>query len=89
MRGILATLNLFIPRAALCITIAAITLLNRHDVASAKIFVLAYYFNVLSQTIGGMFVKGFAEISEFFTATKRLEVIFSQGEIAPVSRKVW
>lgn len=43
------------------------------------------YFNILSQTLSAMFVRGISEIAELFVAIKRLEEFMRNEEFVPVS----
>lgn len=43
------------------------------------------YFNILSQTMSAMFVRGISEVAELFVAIKRLEEFMMNEEFVPGS----
>ncbi|XP_036143538.1 multidrug resistance-associated protein 4 [Monomorium pharaonis] len=72
LRGIYMTFNLFTTRMALYCTLIAM-LMFRDDLTIEKIFIVSSYFNILAQTMTGMFVRGIAELAECMVAIRRLQ----------------
>lgn len=72
IRGIYMTFGLFTTRMALYCTLIAMIMFG-FELPADKVFVLSSYFNILSQTMSGMFVRGVAEISECLVAVRRLQ----------------
>ncbi|XP_020296904.1 multidrug resistance-associated protein 4-like isoform X2 [Pseudomyrmex gracilis] len=72
IRGIYMTFNLFTTRMALYSTLITMLLFN-DDITADKIFVVSSYFNILSHTLTGMFVRGYAELNECMVAIRRLQ----------------
>ncbi|KAI4502295.1 hypothetical protein M0802_002207 [Mischocyttarus mexicanus] len=72
IRGIYMTFNLFTTRMALYCTLISMILL-RNELTAEKVFVFTSFFNILAQTMSGMFVRGFAEIAECLVVVKRLQ----------------
>ncbi|KAJ8979911.1 hypothetical protein NQ317_005347 [Molorchus minor] len=52
---------------------------------SSYVFVLMSYFNILSQTMSTMFVRGISEIAELFVAIRRLREFMLNEEFQPVA----
>ncbi|XP_014611630.1 PREDICTED: multidrug resistance-associated protein 4 [Polistes canadensis] len=72
IRGIYMTFNLFTTRMALYCTLVSMILLH-NELTAEKVFVFSSYFNILAQTMSGMFVRGFAEIAECLVVVRRLQ----------------
>ncbi|XP_043529381.1 ATP-binding cassette sub-family C member 4-like [Frieseomelitta varia] len=72
IRGIYMTFNLFTTRMALFCTLISILLFG-NELSADKVFVISSYFNILAQTMSGLFVRGFAEIAECMVAVRRLQ----------------
>ena len=89
VRALYMTFLLFTTRMALFSTMMAMVLLGDKLTAS-KVFVVAMYFNILSQTLSAMFVRGIAEIAEALVAMKRLqrflELNEKEGELSKVKK---
>ncbi|KAJ8957037.1 hypothetical protein NQ314_006614 [Rhamnusium bicolor] len=83
VRGLFMTFNLFTARVALFCSLLTMALTNQ-KITAAKVFVLVAYFNVLSQTISSMFVRGVSEIAELFVTISRLEGFMMNHEFEPV-----
>ncbi|XP_014208436.1 probable multidrug resistance-associated protein lethal(2)03659 [Copidosoma floridanum] len=86
IRGIYMTFNIFTTRLALWCSLMVMLLLG-DTLTAAKVFVFTSYFGMLSHTMTGMFVRGFAEISECSVVIKRLENFlmfdeFKSGNVA-------
>lgn len=74
VRGLYMTFLLFTTRMALFCTMLSIVLLYGSDqLTAAKVFVISAYFNIVSQTMSQMFVRGVAEIAETMVAFRRLQ----------------
>ncbi|XP_018575091.1 multidrug resistance-associated protein 4-like [Anoplophora glabripennis] len=84
IRAVFMTFNLFTTRVALFCTLLTIALTDQ-PITAAKVFVLMTYFNVLSQTMSTMFVRGISEIAELFVAIKRLQEFMMNEEFVPIS----
>lgn len=72
IRGIYMTFNLFTTRMALYCTLISM-IMFRNELTAEKVFVFSSYFNILAQTMSGMFVRGFAEIAECLVVVRRLQ----------------
>ncbi|KAL3283454.1 hypothetical protein HHI36_006598 [Cryptolaemus montrouzieri] len=79
VRGLFMTFNLFTTRAALFCTLMALALTDQ-PITASKVFVLMSYYNVLSQTMSTVFVRGISEVAELFVAVKRLEQFMVNDE---------
>ncbi|EZA62696.1 putative multidrug resistance-associated protein, partial [Ooceraea biroi] len=79
IRGIYMTFNLFTTRMALYCTFISMLLLGE-EVTADKIFVVSSYFNILAQTMTGMFVRGFAELAECNVGIRRLQHFLQHEE---------
>lgn len=83
IRALYMTFALFTTRMALFCTMLSLVLLYRHgEITAARIFVVSSYFNVLSQMMSQMFVRGIAEIAEALVAIKRLQNFLNYQEKA-------
>lgn len=71
VRGLYMTFLLFTTRMALFCTMLTMAL-THEPITAARIFVVSAYFNILSQTMSQMFVRGVAEIAEVLVALRRL-----------------
>ncbi|XP_039296147.1 probable multidrug resistance-associated protein lethal(2)03659 [Nilaparvata lugens] len=79
LRGVYMTFNMTTTRFALFITLLAWTL-SGGELSSDRVFVVAAYFGTLTQTFSGMFVRGFAEISESRVSVRRLQNFMLRSE---------
>lgn len=79
IRGIYMTFNLFTTRVALYCTMLAMLYVGENLTAD-KVFVFSSFFGILSFTMSGMFVRGFAEIAECLVAIKRLQTFLTFDE---------
>ncbi|XP_046392253.1 probable multidrug resistance-associated protein lethal(2)03659 [Ischnura elegans] len=80
IRGLYMTFNLFTTRMALFCAIA--TFVSFGNIASAeKVFVISSYFNLLSHTMSGFFVRGIAEFAEARVSIRRLQKFMMLEEI--------
>lgn len=79
VRGLYMTFLLFTTRVALFCTMLTMALTDKKITAS-KIFVVTAYFNILSQTMSQMFVRGVAEIAEVLVALGRLRAFLVYEE---------
>lgn len=72
VRALFMTFNLFTTRAAMFSTLLTMALMDQ-PITAAKVFVFMSYFNILSQTMSSMFVRGISEVAELLVAIKRLQ----------------
>lgn len=72
VRGLFMTFNLFTTRVALFCTLLTMVLTDQ-PITATNVFVFMVYFNILSQTMSSMFVRGISEVAELFVAIKRLQ----------------
>lgn len=79
IRALFMTLGMLTTRLALFSTLLTIALTGG-DVTAAKVFVLMSYFNLLSQTLTGIFTRGLTEIAELFVSLKRLQQFLANEE---------
>ncbi|XP_018561045.1 multidrug resistance-associated protein 4 [Anoplophora glabripennis] len=84
VRALYMTFNLFTTRVALFCTLLTMALTDQ-QITAAKVFVFMTYFNILSQTMSAMFVRGISELAELFVTIKRLEEFMKNEEFVPVS----
>jgi len=91
IRGIYMTFGLFTTRMALYCTLITMMIFGE-EVTADKIFVVSSYFNILSHTLTGMFVRGFAELAECNVGIRRLQHFLQheefQGNNIIVSQKL-
>lgn len=87
IRGIYMTFNLFTTRMALYCTLVSILLFG-NELTIDKVFVVSSYFNILAQTMTGMFVRGFAELAECMVAIRRLQsfLMFNEFQDSNISK---
>lgn len=85
IRAIFMTFNLFTTRVALFCTLVTMAL-SGQNITAARVFVFMSYFNILSQTMSAMFVRGISEIAELFVAIKRLQEFMLNDEFAESNR---
>ncbi|KAF4514173.1 UNVERIFIED_CONTAM: hypothetical protein B566_EDAN019295, partial [Ephemera danica] len=79
IRAIYMTFNLFTTRMALFCTLLAYAL-HGNRLTAEKVFVVSAYFNILSFTMTGVFVRGVQEIAEALASTKRIQTFLLRGE---------
>lgn len=87
IRGIYMTFNLFTTRMALYCTLVTILMFG-NELTVDKVFVVSSYFNILAQTMTGMFVRGFAELAECMVAIRRLQgfLVFDEFQGSNISK---
>lgn len=87
IRGIYMTFNLFTTRMALYCTLVTMLMFG-NELTADKVFVVSSYFNILAQTMTGMFVRGFAELAECMVAIRRLQgfLIFEEFQGTNISK---
>ncbi|KAG4076114.1 hypothetical protein HA402_011460 [Bradysia odoriphaga] len=74
VRCLYMTFALFTTRMAIFCTMLSISLLyGSENITATKIFVISAYFQLITQTLSQMFVRGVAEIAEAFVSVKRLQ----------------
>ncbi|KAJ8687082.1 hypothetical protein QAD02_022876 [Eretmocerus hayati] len=79
IRAIYMTFNLFTTRAALYCTLMAMLYFGE-EITADKVFVFSSFFNILTHTMTGMFVRGFAETAECMVAVRRLQTFLTYDE---------
>lgn len=79
VRGLYMTFLLFTTRMALFCTMLTMALTNE-EITASRIFVVQAYFNILSQTMSQMFVRGVSEIAEVLVALRRLRKFLEYEE---------
>lgn len=79
VRGLYMTFLLFTTRMALFCTMLTMALTDK-EISAARIFVVSAYFNIISQTMSQMFVRGVAEIAEVLVALGRLRAFLVYEE---------
>ncbi|KAJ8951065.1 hypothetical protein NQ318_003763 [Aromia moschata] len=84
VRALFMTFNLFTTRVALFCTLLTMALSDQ-PITAAKVFVFMTYFNILSQTMSSMFVRGISEVAELFVAIWRLQEFMLNEEYQPVA----
>lgn len=72
LRGLFMTFFLFTTRVALYCTIVSMMMFGQ-PITSDKIFVFTSFYNVLSNSMTAMFVRGFAELAECKVSVNRLQ----------------
>ncbi|KAG5878881.1 hypothetical protein JTB14_005772 [Gonioctena quinquepunctata] len=72
VRAAFMAFNVFTTRFAMFCTLLSMAL-SGQEITAAKVFVFQSYFNILSMTMGMMFVRGVSEVAEFFVGIKRIE----------------
>lgn len=85
VRGLFMTFNLFTTRAALFVSLMTMVLLGV-EITPSRVFVFMCYFNILSQTMSSMFVRGISEIAELLVSIKRLQEYLTQEEFVDQTR---
>lgn len=87
IRGIYMTFNLFTTRMALYCTLVTMLMFG-NEITADKVFVVSSYFNILAQTMTGMFVRGFAELAECMVAIRRLQnfLLFDEFQNSSISK---
>lgn len=72
VRAIFMTFHLCTTRLSLFVSVLALSIFGT-EITSDKVFVFHSYYNLLSWTLTGMFVRGCAEVSESYTSVKRIQ----------------
>ncbi|KAF5275656.1 hypothetical protein FQA39_LY06768 [Lamprigera yunnana] len=72
VRGLFMTFNLFTTRVSLFCSLLTMVLMG-DEITAPRVFVFMTYFNILSQVMSSMFVRGISEIAEALVAVKRLQ----------------
>ncbi|KAF5275659.1 hypothetical protein FQA39_LY06771 [Lamprigera yunnana] len=81
VRGLYMTFNLFTTRVSLFCSLLTIVLME-DQITAPKVFVLMTYFNILSQIMSSMFVRGISEVAEAIVAVNRLQEFMVNEEFA-------
>jgi ATP-binding cassette subfamily C (CFTR/MRP) protein 4 len=79
VRALYMTFMLTTTRMCLFCTMLAIVLLG-DQITAPKVFVISAYFNILSNVMSQMFVRGVAEIAEALVALRRLRKFLEYDE---------
>lgn len=85
VRGLFMTFNLFTTRVALFSAMLTMVLSDQ-PITAKTVFVFMSYFNILSQTMSSMFVRGISEMAELFVAIKRLQEFLMNEEFEDTSK---
>ncbi|XP_017768861.1 PREDICTED: multidrug resistance-associated protein 4-like [Nicrophorus vespilloides] len=85
LRGLYMTFNLFTTRVALFCSLITLVLSDK-PITATTVFVFMSYFNILSQTMTSMFVRGISEIAELFVSIKRIQEFLMNDEFSDTSR---
>nr|XP_023028665.1 multidrug resistance-associated protein 4-like [Leptinotarsa decemlineata] len=72
-------LGMFTTRLALFATLLIISLSGK-ELTASTVFQLMSYFNILSQTLTGIFVRGITEVSELVISVRRLQNFLDNEE---------
>ncbi|KAI4466028.1 atp-binding cassette sub-family c [Holotrichia oblita] len=86
VRALFMTFNLFTTRVALFCTLLTMTLLYNEPITAAKVFVFMSYYNIISQTMSSMFVRGIAEVAELFVSIRRIQNFMLNDEFIDVTK---
>ncbi|XP_022904684.2 ATP-binding cassette sub-family C member 4-like isoform X1 [Onthophagus taurus] len=86
VRGLFMTFNLFTTRVALFCTLITMVLLYDQKITAAKVFVVMSYYNIMSQTMSAMFVRGISEMAELFVSIKRLQNFLLNAEFIDATK---
>lgn len=91
LRGLFMTFFLFTTRVALYCTLVSMLAFGE-KLSADKIFVFASFYNVLSNAMTAMFVRGFAELAECKVSVSRLQSFlmldeFREGNVADLDRR--
>jgi ATP-binding cassette, subfamily C (CFTR/MRP), member 4 len=73
------TFSIFTTRMALFCTLLAYSL-SGNILAAEDVFVVSALFGVVSQTLTGVFVRGFAEFAEGWVSTTRIQTFLLRDE---------
>ncbi|XP_067011704.2 probable multidrug resistance-associated protein lethal(2)03659 [Anabrus simplex] len=80
IRGIYMMFALFMPRIAVFCTLITMVFAER-PMTVDKVFIVLAYFNLISQTMGQMFVRGISEVAESLVSVRRLETFMHHDEV--------
>ncbi|GLG99905.1 Probable multidrug resistance-associated protein lethal(2)03659 [Gryllus bimaculatus] len=80
IRGLYMTFGLCTTRIALACTLSTMAFAER-PLPASQVFVVLSYFNILSQTMSMMFVRGIAEVAETIVSTTRLQDFMCHEEL--------
>lgn len=81
VRGIFMVFNLITTRAAMYCTLVGMMFFSQ-QLTAEKAFVFFSFFNILTNTMSIMFVRGVAEIAECIVAVRRLQHFLMNDEVA-------
>ncbi|VEN35015.1 unnamed protein product [Callosobruchus maculatus] len=79
VRGLFMTFNLFTTRMSLFCSLLTMVLMQQ-PITATKVFVFMSYFNILSQTMSTMWVRGISEVAELLVAIRRLQEFMMSEE---------
>ncbi|XP_014221737.1 probable multidrug resistance-associated protein lethal(2)03659 [Trichogramma pretiosum] len=82
LRGLFMTFFLFTTRMALYCTIVS-SIYFKESLTTDKIFVFASFYNLLSNSMSAMFVRGFAELAECKVSVSRIQSFLMLEEFDP------
>lgn len=79
VRALFMTFNLFTTRMALFCSLLTIALTDK-PIKAATVFVFMSYYNIISQTMSTMFVRGIAEVAELLVSIRRIQEFLLNDE---------
>ncbi|CAH1104964.1 unnamed protein product [Psylliodes chrysocephalus] len=82
VRATFMAFNLFTTRLALFCSLLTLVL-SGESITASRVYVFSSYFNLLSMTMGAMFVRGISEIAELSVAIKRIQSFLMNEEYDP------
>ncbi|CAG9859549.1 unnamed protein product [Phyllotreta striolata] len=82
VRATFMTFNLFTTRVALFCSLLTLVL-SGETITASRVYVFSSYFNVLSMSMGALFVRGISEIAELSVAIKRIRQFLMNDEYDP------
>ncbi|CAG9859550.1 unnamed protein product [Phyllotreta striolata] len=82
VRATFMAFNLFTTRVALFCSLLTFVL-SGEIITASRVYVFSSYFNLLSMTMGAMFVRGISEIAELSVAIKRIRQFLMNDEYDP------
>ncbi|XP_072383363.1 ATP-binding cassette sub-family C member 4-like isoform X2 [Diabrotica undecimpunctata] len=79
IRGVFMAFNLFNNRFALFATLATMVFTNK-AVTAARVYVFMSYYQILANTLAGVFVNGLTQIAELLVSISRIEEFLENEE---------
>ncbi|KAI2473971.1 ATP-binding cassette sub-family C member 4 isoform X2 [Diabrotica virgifera virgifera] len=79
IRGVFMAFNLFNNRFALFATLATMVFTNK-AITAARVYVFMSYYQILANTLAGVFVNGLTQIAELLVSINRIEEFLENEE---------